>query len=113
MCCGKVNVIYKGKNIKGYVLDETKTDFIIRLVNNMQINAKKPMIITRTGPSGKINMCFYEYEVQSDATYEKYVITELMPMRFKYQKNALDNMQLIVNKMVLDVNGKIVEQLCS
>ena len=44
MCCGKVNVIYKGLNIKGYVLDDDGKTFKVRLVNNLQINVNKPMI---------------------------------------------------------------------
>ena len=113
MYCGKVNIIYQGENIKSYVVDEDEKTFLVLLVNNLQIKVNKPMIISRAGPNEKIKTVFYEYEKMSEKTIDNYVIKNFLPIRFKYQINALENMKYIMNKMVLDVDGKVVEQLSS
>ena len=37
-CCGKVNTVYGGKNLIGYIIDEFRGKWVVHLGNNKKVN---------------------------------------------------------------------------
>ena len=113
LCCGKVNVTINKRNILGYVIDEDANYFKVLLVSNMGIRVKKPLLVTNVQENGKIISARYDYGDVSNVKPDTYVVTYFWPTRIKILINAIENCHILMNKLVLDENNQIQEQLCS
>ena len=113
LCCGKVNLRINKKNILGYVMDEDDTFFKVLLVSNVGIKVKKPLLVTNVQENGKIISATYDYGDLSNVEQDTYVVTYFWPTRIKILIDAIDNFHILMNKVVLDGNNEVQEQLCS
>ena len=66
------------------------------------------MIKKTEGSNGKINSVLYEYKEVSESTYDKYVISNFIPVSFKCQINALENLSFITNKYFLMLKARLL-----
>jgi len=113
ICCGKVSVRIGSKSVLGYVMEENEKYFYVLLCSNIRVKVCKPILVTKYGNNSKVKEIFYDYSVCVGDKVTKYVITYFWPVRFKFNKNAIDNIIFILNKVVLDKNLLVNEALSS
>ena len=113
LCCGKVNVEYNKQNILGYVMDETNDYFKVLLANNMGIKVKKPLLVSNVREDGKTISVHYDYGDINDIKPNTYVVTYFWPTRIKVYQNTIENVHILMNKVVLDEKCQVLVQLSS
>ena len=113
ICCGKVSIRVGCKSVLGYVMDENENYFYVLLCSNIGVKVRKPILVTKHDSNGKVKAICYDYSVCVEDKATKYVITYFWPVRFKFNKNAIDNFIFILNKVVLDKNFLVNEALSS
>ena len=113
ICCGKVSIKIGGKKILGYVMDENEKYYHVLLCSNIGVKVRKPILVTKHDRNGKVKAISYDYSVCVEDKATEYVITYFWPVRFKFNKNAIDNFIFILNKVVLDRNLLVNEVLSS
>ena len=94
-------------------MDEDSTYFKVLLVSNMGIKVKNPLLVTNVQENGKIISARYDYGDVSNVEPNKYIVTYFWPTGIKILVNAIDNFQILMNKVVLDENNEIQEHHCS
>ena len=113
VCCGKVQLVWKGKLILGYIMDEDDTHYHVHIMMNMIIKVKKPHIREVRKPDGALRRIFYEFEDVQDDINDCYTVKKFWPVRFKISKNSMYNLTFILNKIVFDKNEHVIEQKSS
>ena len=102
-CCAKVNILYKGKNIIGYILDESRGKWKILLGNNKIIY--KNIV--------KYNNSIYGYEYESSGVYK---INFYWPIRILLRCNG-KGMRITLNRVAFIRKGhdkyELVDRHCS
>ena len=110
MCCGKVHLKKDMKRLTGYVIDEDESNFIISTSSNEMITVVKPAIIVEKNDKGKTISVEYDYTVCEKANPSYYIFL-FEPVRFKFNRNAINNCVVMMNKVVFDSNNKVIEMM--
>ena len=95
----------------GISFDEDCDNFKVILTNGLCSIIQRPKFHIILGDNGKVKHVTIVYERNSDRN--KYVITKFWPVRIKISMNDMDNFSVMVNKVVLSLNGSEVHNLLS
>ena len=63
VCCGKVQLVWKGKLILGYIMDEDDTHYHVHIMMNMIIKVKNPQFREERKPYGALRCIFLNLNV--------------------------------------------------
>ena len=113
LCCAKVNVLLGTQSMLGYFLDEDCDNFKVILANGLCSIIHRPKFHTILGDNGKVKHVKIVYENISNIDRNKYAITKFWPVRVKISMNDMDNFSVMVNKVVLSLNGSEVHNILS
>ena len=113
LCCGKVNIQYNKQNILGYVLDENQNYFKVLMADNMGIKVRKPLLVSNVREDGKTISVNYDYGDINEIPPDTYAITYFWPTRIKVYQNAVENVHILMNKVVLNEQNEVQVQLSS
>ena len=108
VCCGKLQLVWKGKLILGYIMDEDDTHYHVHIMMNMIIKVQKPHFREERTQDGALRRIFYEFECVQDNINDSYTVKKIWPVRFKISKNSMYNLTFILNKIVLDKKEHVI-----
>ena len=113
---GKVNVVKNGKNIIGYIVDETfggKWEILLRNNETIYLPPVKYVLVTEEDDSSSCLSVLEEgYQFIIDESKE-WNITEYWPIRMKFVKNAIENWQYSLSRLVVNTKGEVNQHLSS
>ena len=114
---GKVNVIKNGKNIIGYIVDETlggKWEILLRNNETVYLHPVLYFIpeLNETDFLSESSDQNEGYVFNIDAP-DVWNITEYWPIRMKFTRNAIENWQYSLSRLVVNCNGEVNEHLSS
>ena len=98
VCCGKLQLVWKGKLILGYIMDEDDTHYHVHIMMNMIIKVKKPHFREERTQDGALRCILYECTCVQDNINYSYTVKKIWPVRFKISKNSMHNLTFILRK---------------
>ena len=114
---GKVNVIKNGRNIIGYILDETlvgKWEIILRNNETVYLPPVEYFSLELDDNDIFSNSSSQEEGYVFDMEIpDVWTITEYWPIRMKFTKNAIENWQYTLSRLVVSSSGEVNQQLSS